>query len=186
MSDTPTNDAAEESANLQRLREKAEAADKLAEENRLLKTSMAFQQAGIDTSEGTPGALVFTTFKPEDGQDITPDAVLEYAQRFGVAPAAKGDEQQEPQSQEQDGVQPQQQAEQEFFNQTSRMGNATDASTSDPDPNDAAFRAFDGRMKEGSTRQDAAAAGMSEIFAAAAKGDNRAVYDQAKWREQHR
>ena len=53
------------------------------------------------------------------------------------------------------------------------------------DPNDAGYAAFSDRLKEGGTRQDAAAAGMAKMFEGAAAGDKRVLYDQGDWRAKH-
>lgn len=186
MADEATNDSSQqENPNLDHLREKAEKAEALAEENRLLRTSMAFQQAGIDTTEGQPGALLFSTFKPDEGQDITAESVLEYAKQFGVNPNAS-QEQAPPAQSENPEQQAQQSAEAQFFQNSNRIGNAGEVAPSDPDPNKSALDTFDARMAEGAQREDAFTAGISEMFAGAARGDRRVVYDQDEWRERNR
>ena len=192
MPDAP-NDGGEENANLAQLREKADRSDALAAENRELKMGKAFNDAGISTKEGTPGALLFQNFQPGEGQEITSAAVLEAAERFGIKPgdqAAGGEQQQGQEQQQQNGEEPTMKQgatpeEQAFFDQSRKAAGGEGGDGGSVDPNDAGYQAFDSRIKDGATRQDAAAAGMAKMFEGAAAGDKRVLYDQGEWRDRN-
>lgn len=184
MTDVSQTDANEaESPNMKHLREKAERSDAQAEEIRMLKTDRAFTQAGINIADGTPGALLYSTFQPAEDGEITAAAVLEYAQRFGVTPilASEAPATGEPEVEQS----PQAQAEQGFFNNTSKLGSGSDMTVSDPDPNLQGFQEYTNIMKAGGTQETAVQAGLGAMLRGAAAGDKRMVYDQEEFRRRN-
>jgi len=178
MTDQNQNDASsDKDANLEQMRKKAERADVLESELTQLRKREAFREAGIGFTDG-PGKLVFDTFA---GEEITPQAVAEYASSYGVNPAEASAP--APAPSEPTG---QQSAEREFFQTTQSASAGAEPSGQAADGVEAAYNAYEGARKEGGRRDKAAAAGLGKMFEAAAAGDSKVVYDQAEWRERNR
>lgn len=170
MSDIPTND---EPDHITRLRDGYEAAqarveeletekadaDKIAREN-------VFLRAGVDL-DSELGKLMFDGYKG----DLNADAVKAYAETVGAGrPATPGA------------------TAEQLAEQREREGLTGDIPPpiveESPDPWEAGYKEFNKRVAKGATRENAAAEVFDRVIDAAARGDERVLFDSERWREE--
>lgn len=170
MPDDDLNDV-EDDDNITRLREahdRQEAARKEAEA--LAATAArenAFLKAGIDTDHPLARTLL-ATYQGE----LTKDAVTQFVNEQGAAPVLLAP----PDTTGDDGsaLEPGEDAATRERTALAE-GAAAPGTTDGAHPGDAAWDAFEGELKRGVKREDAAGAGFAEIFDAAVRGDDRVL-----------
>lgn len=122
-----------------------------------------FLKAGVNLDEPL-GRLMFDGYKG----DLDVDKVKEFA--AGIAPASSGPS----------AAQQQEQREREAL-----VGEAPPPPTEEtPDPITEGFDHFHERLAKGASREAASAEVYDRLITAAVNGDERAIYDPARWREQ--
>lgn len=156
-----------ESIDIESLQTQAAAAASAQAEAETLRRELAIVRAGVDVS--TPAGKFFAeNYKG----DLAPEAIVEQATAVGAIKAV-----------EETPLPPDNSEAQERLN----LGAGETAGAgveADKDPHDAGFEGFLKARQEGEPVDRAAAHYFSSVLTAAANGDERAIHNPEKWREQ--
>jgi hypothetical protein len=176
----PENDNDEptpqESANMAELRAAAERGRAAQAEADAARRELAFLKAGITTDTG-PGKLLLKSY---DG-DLTPEAVLAAAAEYGIAPQPAQPPAEAPAPAPaftaEDAAAARERAE-------LVSGSEPPGGPADPDPIQTGLDRFYEDRKSGKSSEQAAKSFIDTVFSAAAAGDERALHDPVRWRQE--
>jgi hypothetical protein len=164
MSDMTEQDTVEpQTEGVKKLREERE---QLATERAQLHRENAFLRAGVDLD--TPvGKLLIKAYDGDLEVDAIRSSYSEIAPSTTTSTAPPSTE-----AQYRDG----------FMREATTSAPIGDLTESDPVAS--GRKAFDDRIRQGATREDASAEILTRLIDAGARGDNRVVFDKARWLEE--